>query len=215
MKDLIVIESLSKKYDKTIFRNCNLSIRQGDFVILRGESGSGKTTLTRIIAGLEGYNTGKYTFDGVVLDSKSHRQLINKNKVAIVFQNFNLIEDYSPQENIEMSLIYKGIHAFSMIDHYANLLGVADLKNLDTRVLSGGEKQRFAMIRALISNPDLIIADEPTGNLDQRNAEIVLSLLNHANQQGTTVLLITHNNTPAGLGNRFFRIEGERILETT
>lgn len=200
---LINIENMEKKYkcDRNIvnvFDNLNLSINQGDFVSITGKSGCGKSTLLRIIGYLENFDTGNYFFDNVNISNYSETQLalIRNQKIGFVFQNFNLIPEYTVFENIEVPLGYAGISCDERkkrIEYLLNDIELLDKKLSYPNQLSGGQQQRIAIARALANNPVLLLADEPTGNLDSDNTKLVMKLFKKLNKKGVTIIMVTHD----------------------
>lgn len=184
----IQIRDLSKTYEsKVLFNNINLDIKQGDFIVIKGASGSGKTTLGSIIGGMEAPTTG------TVVYSVEKKELYRK-YIGFIFQNYGLLDNESIYENLKFAFIgKKDISNKSKVCYEAlSAVGLDCELDQKVKVLSGGEKQRLAIARVLIKNPDVIIADEPTGNLDTDNTERVNDLLIQFNQMGKTVILITH-----------------------
>lgn len=189
---MIEIRNLYKAFgEHIIFNNFSLSIETGELVVLCGESGSGKTTLLNIIGALEKYDKGEVIIDGIDLNNQKNHKTYFSDKVGFLFQNFVLIEDKTVRKNLE--LIRKSNSSGVSIQEALKYVGLAD--KIDSRVytLSGGEQQRVALARLIIKKCDIILADEPTGSLDKKNAERVLSILEELNTNGKTVILVTHD----------------------
>lgn len=199
---MIQISNLSKAFgDHVLFDNFSLTVDSGEFVILSGTSGSGKTTLLNIIGALEKFDSGSVMIDGIDINNpKTHRQYFS-DKVGFLFQNFVLIEDKTVRQNLAM--IRKSNASGVSIEDALSRVGLAD--KIDSRVytLSGGEQQRVALARLMIKKCDLILADEPTGSLDKKNAERVLRILSDLNKLGKTIILVTHDEE---IKNRGWRV---------
>lgn len=199
---MIRISNLSKAFgDHIIFENFNLTVNDGEFVVLSGESGSGKTTLLNIIGALEKFDSGDVYVDGVdINNSKNHREYF-ANTVGFLFQNFVLIEDKTVRQNL--SLIRKSNASGTSVEDALSCVGLMDKIGSKVYTLSGGEQQRIALARLMIKKCSLILADEPTGSLDQKNAERVLTILEELNKQGKTVIIVTHDER---IKNRGWRV---------
>lgn len=179
-------------------RNVDLHIQKGEFVFLTGPSGAGKTTLFKILCGFEDVSSGKAQVAGFNLDQiKSSAKPLFRRKIGVVFQDFKLISDKTTLENVVLPLIIQGENrklALEKGEALLEKLGLIERRNLSPEVLSGGELQRIAIARALIHQPPLIMADEPTGNLDPERSEEIMNLLEDCTQKGTTVFVITHDH---------------------
>lgn len=179
-------------------RNVDLHIQKGEFVFLTGPSGAGKTTLFKILCGFEDVSSGKALVAGFNLDQiKSSAKPLFRRKIGVVFQDFKLISDKTTLENVVLPLIIQGEKRQTALEKGEALLeklGLIERRNLSPDVLSGGELQRIAIARALIHQPPLIMADEPTGNLDPERSEEIINLLENCTQKGTTVFVITHDH---------------------
>lgn len=183
--------------------NVTISIARGEFVGIVGSSGSGKTTLLNLLAGLDTPTSGVVNLDGVPLSSMSRRQLAayRAAKVGMVFQSFNLIAHYTALQNVETALYFTGTQPFERRRLAAEILerlGLADRATHRPSDLSGGEQQRVAVARAIVKKPELLFADEPTGNLDLENAGQIASLLTMLHGEGLTIIMVTHNLELAG-----------------
>lgn len=189
---MIQISNLSKAFgDHVLFDNFSLTVDSGEFVILSGTSGSGKTTLLNIIGALEKFDSGSVMIDGIDINNpKTHRQYFS-DKVGFLFQNFVLIEDKTVRQNLAM--IRKSNASGVSIEDALSRVGLADKIDSKVYTLSGGEQQRVALARLMIKKCDLILADEPTGSLDKKNAERVLRILSDLNKLGKTIILVTHD----------------------
>ncbi len=187
----IKLKNISKEFDdKVLFDKINLTINQGEFVVIKGRSGSGKTTLANLIGGMEQPTTGHITY------SPKPKNLY-RNDIGFIFQNYGLLENKTIYDNLSIAFTGKKITNEEMKTKIANVLNKL---NIDVhmykkvKVLSGGERQRVAIARILLKSPNVIIADEPTGNLDRANSKIIFNLLVELHKQGKTIILVTHEN---------------------
>ncbi len=199
-------------------KGIDLTIETGEYIAITGTSGSGKSTLLHIIGGMDSLTDGEYRYNDIAVhELKGNRlHLFRKNNVSFVFQQFALMNDYTVQENVELPLIAKG---FSKKERKRialeklELLGIADLAKKRPSHISGGQQQRCAIARALASDNDLILADEPTGSLDKKTGLEIMEILETIHQQGKTLLVITHDPQVAAMANREIRIEDGLIVE--
>jgi len=197
----------------------NLHIKQGEFVAVMGPSGCGKSTLLNIVGLLDNPTSGQYFFDGQEVGSlkERHRTLLRKGKIGFVFQSFNLIDELSVYENVELPLIYLKLSASErkkMVGDVLERMKIAHRAKHFPQQLSGGQQQRVAIARAVVANPKLILADEPTGNLDSKNGVEVITLLRDLNREGTTVVMVTHSEKDAGYAHRVINLfDGHVISE--
>jgi putative ABC transport system ATP-binding protein len=204
--------------DVPALRGISFSVEKGEFVSVVGPSGSGKSTLFYLLGGLTRPDSGKVVIDGVDFGSLSdaQRTQMRKRKIGFVFQKFNLLPTLNARSNINIALDIAGTNGTrdgAYFNQIVTLLGLE--KRLDHRPaeLSGGEQQRVALARALINKPAIVLADEPTGNLDSKNSGIVLSMLRHSNRElGQTVLMITHNPEAAEYGDRVVHMRDGEIV---
>ena len=201
-----------------VLKNVNLTVEQGDYLAIMGPSGSGKTTLMNIIGCLDVADAGTYHLDGLPIEAYTENQLaqIRNRKIGFVFQSFNLIPKLSAEENVELPLIYQKVpRAERQVRVRAALerVGLAHrAKHLPTE-LSGGQQQRVAIARALVTNPSLILADEPTGNLDSKTSKEIMDIFHELHAQGNTIVLITHDNDVAKQASRAIHILDGQITE--
>lgn len=222
---MICLEHIKKIYDEgkscqvTALNDVNWKIEKEDFIALVGVSGSGKTTLMNILGMMDSQYYGKYTWDGVDIGSltEKNRCHYRNKKIGFVVQDFALIEEYTVKENVQIPLDYAKDKVSSKkknekIDKCLEYLGIVDKKNIKVSKLSGGQRQRVAIARAIVNDPELIIADEPTGSLDRRNTKEVMELLRELNNQGKTVIVITHDNYVADYCKHVYSIEDGNIL---
>ena len=200
---MIRIEHLSKVFrteevETTALNDVSLHVKQGEFVAIMGPSGCGKSTLLNIIGLLDNPTSGNYYFNGQEVGhlKEKQRTQVRKGNIGFVFQSFNLIDELNVYENVELPLIYLKKKASEKKELVTSIL---DRMNISHRVkhfpqqLSGGQQQRVAIARAVVAGPKLILADEPTGNLDSKNGAEVMNLLTELNQEGTTIVMVTHN----------------------
>jgi len=205
------------KVDVEALRGVSLAVEQGEFVSIVGPSGSGKSTLFYILGGLTHADTGRVSIDGVDFTSLSdaERTRMRKRKIGFVFQKFNLLPTLDAQSNILMAkeISGNGDRDPSHFNRITDLLGLTKRLKHRPSELSGGEQQRVALARALINKPTVVLADEPTGNLDSKNSDIVLGMLRLSNKElGQTVLMITHNPEAAGYGDRIIHMRDGQIV---
>ena len=198
---MIEITNLTKKFDeKTVFSDLNLTIKDGDFVIFSGPSGCGKTTLLNMIGAIEKIENGDIIVDGIDIKNKRNHLNYFKKKVGFLFQNFALIDNKTVKENLK--LVRKDCKTDLSIEEALRIVGLEEKLNKKVYTLSGGEQQRVALARLMIKKCDIILADEPTGSLDKNNAETVLRILKQLNDQGKTIILVTHDEDIKKQGNR-------------
>lgn len=201
-------------------REVNLLINEGEFVALTGPSGSGKSTLLNILGTLEGFDSGDYLLDGQSvkgLPDAALSQLRNE-KIGFIFQSFNLIKDFSIYDNIELPLRYRGLKAAERkqrIEQALELVGLHARRDYLPGQLSGGQQQRVAIARAIAGQPRILLADEPTGNLDSLMARQVMELLEQINQQGSTILMVTHDPDQARRAGRNIQIVDGQLHDST
>ena len=220
MIDLLDITKVYQIGDEKVYAldHVSMHIYPREFVSVIGPSGSGKSTLMNIIGCLDLADAGVYRLDGIPIEDYSEKQLarIRNEKIGFIFQNFNLIPKLSAEENVELPLIYRGVKASERAERVREALDKVGLthraKHLPTE-LSGGQQQRVAIARALVTRPSLILADEPTGNLDSRTSREILDILMELHEQGNTVVLITHDNDIARQAKRSVHILDGRLTE--
>jgi putative ABC transport system ATP-binding protein len=207
------------KIEVPALRGVSLAVEKGEFVSVVGPSGSGKSTLFYVIGALTRADSGKIMIDGIDFTrlSDSARTSMRKSKIGFVFQKFNLLPTLDARSNIDVAVDIAGKNGKRDAAYFDKIVGLLGLsKRLDHRPseLSGGEQQRVALARALINQPAIVLADEPTGNLDSKNSEIVLKMLRHSNQElGQTVLMITHNPEAAAYGDRIIHMRDGEIVD--
>ena len=219
---LICLQHLEKSYlndgiETPVLHDINLTIDRGDFVSIMGPSGSGKSTLMHVLGFLDAHTGGEYLFQGTSVKDLSDDDLatIRATRVSFVFQAFNLLPRTSVQDNVILPLLYhptipaseRSTRALKAIE----LVGLSERASFFSHQLSGGQKQRTAIARALVTNPDVIFADEPTGNLDSASGRAVLTTLQKLNDDGHTIILVTHEQGTAEHAKRIIRIRDGRI----
>lgn len=221
---MITIENLSKVFrtseiETLALNSINLKIRKGEFVAIMGPSGCGKSTLLNILGLLDNPSEGQYTFDSnqVAGLKEGQRTDLRKGNIGFVFQSFNLIDELNVFENVEMPLVYQGISnkkRKEMVNKVLDRMNMSHRAKHYPQQLSGGQQQRVAIARAVVSNPGLILADEPTGNLDSRNGQEVMELLTELNREGTTIIMVTHSLKDAGYAHRVINLfDGKVVTE--
>ena len=222
MKPVVLLENVSRRFAGAIavdaISSCNLRLDEKDFMTIMGPSGSGKSTLLNILGLLDRPTDGSYHLLGhdVANLSESSRSALRGRHIGFVFQSFQLLEYRVSVENVMMSSLYQGASTAAAYEAAMEALKAVNMEskaNVLPIKLSGGERQRIAIARAIAGSPALLLADEPTGNLDSRNAESVLELFAELNRAGTTVALITHDSTVAALGNRRLAIRDGVVTE--
>ena len=201
-----------------VLKNVNLTMERGDYLAIMGPSGSGKTTLMNIIGCLDVADAGTYRLDGIPIEDYSEKQLarVRNQKIGFIFQNFNLIAKLSAEENVELPLVYRGVRPAERAKRVAAALERVGLSNRAKHLpteLSGGQQQRVAIARALVTEPSLLLADEPTGNLDSKTSREIMDILHELHEQGNTVVLITHDNDIARQAKRSIHILDGRVTE--
>jgi len=203
----------SNKIIKTyVLRNINLQVKEDEFISIMGPSGSGKTTLLNIVGMLDTPSNGEYYFYDEPVHKMSGKKLVelHKTHIGFVFQSYHLIDELTVYENLETPLLYQKVNANDRKGRVAETLDRFNMvakKDLFPNQLSGGQQQLVAIARAVIAEPKLILADEPTGNLHSDQGKEIMELLKQLNQQGTTIIQATHSETNAGYGNRIIRLK--------
>lgn len=202
----IVLESIQKSYDRLVLKNICLNVTNYSYITIVGKSGSGKSTLMNILGLIESFDKGLYKFNDVIIRNDRDYYKLRSENIGFIFQSYNLIPTLTCKENIMLPLHYSKKKS-NDLDEIIQSLDIVDLLDKKVVLLSGGEKQRVAIARALLLNPSLIIADEPTGNLDSVNTQIVLDLLEKENKKGRAVIMITHDETIAKKAKKVYKLE--------
>jgi len=221
---MIRITDLEKFYRteevETIALNkLNIEVRKGEFVAIMGPSGCGKSTLLNILGMLDDPDAGSYIFNGIEVARFNERKRVDLRKynIGFVFQSFNLIDELTVYENVELPLIYTKTPAAERkrkVEAVLDKMQIMHRRNHFPQQLSGGQQQRTAVARAVVNNPKLILADEPTGNLDSNTGNEVMELLTNLNEQGTTIIMVTHSENDARYSHRIIRLlDGQVVLE--
>lgn len=195
----------------------NIEVKEGEFVAIMGPSGCGKSTLLNILGLLDNPTSGEYYLNGTEVSKYTERTNLRKGVIGFVFQSFNLIDELNVYENIELPLLYMGIPATERkrrVETAMERMAIMHRSKHFPQQLSGGQQQRVAIARAVVSNPKLILADEPTGNLDSKNGKEVMELLNELNKEGTTIVMVTHSQHDAGFAGRIINLfDGQVVTE--
>ena len=206
--------------ETTALNNVTFDVKKGEFVAVMGPSGCGKSTLLNILGLLDNPSSGDFFFLDHNAGPMSERQRakLRKQNIGFVFQNFNLIDELNVFENVELPLLYLGMSAKdrkARVDQILEQMEIVHRKKHFPVQLSGGQQQRVAVARAVVSNPSLILADEPTGNLDSTHGEEVMNILTKLNEKGTTIIMVTHNQRDAKFSRRIINLfDGQIISET-
>ncbi len=219
---MIKLNNLSKVYrtaymETTALQNININIAKGEFVAVMGPSGCGKSTLLNVVGMIDSPTSGEYFFDGNEVGSRSENDLvaIRKENIGFIFQNFNLIDDLSVAENVDLPLLYLGIakkERQARVQEALELVGLEARSRHKPQELSGGQQQRVAVARSVVSQPKLILADEPTGNLDTKNGDEVMAMLDRLKAKGVTILMVTHSPEHGQRADRIIEmLDGEVV----
>jgi putative ABC transport system ATP-binding protein len=219
---MIKLSHISKKYrttelETTALDGVDFELANGEFVAVMGPSGCGKSTLLNIVGLIDNPSSGEYFFFDREISQYSESRLANlrKGNVGFIFQSFNLIDELNVYENVELPLLYQKVskpQRRNLVREALELVGLSARAKHKPDQLSGGQQQRVAVARAVVGNPKLILADEPTGNLDSKNGEEVLGMLTTLNEQGTTVLMVTHSPTHAARAHRIVSLLDGRVV---
>lgn len=221
---MIYTNNLKKIYrteevETTALDNVNIEVKEGEFVSIMGPSGCGKSTLMNILGMLDNPTEGEYNFLGTEVSKYSERQraVMRKNNIGFVFQSFNLIDELTIYENIELPLLYLKTSVperKKKVEAVLERMQIMHRRKHFPQQLSGGQQQRVAVARALVSNPKIILADEPTGNLDSSHGDEVMKMLTELNEGGTTIIMVTHSPAYAEYGNRVVHLfDGHIVTE--
>ena len=222
-KRMIKTENLQKVFrtdevETWALNNVSIEVKEGEFVAIMGPSGCGKSTLLNILGLLDNPTGGKYYLNGEVGSyTESQRTSLRKGVIGFVFQSFNLIDELNVYENIELPLLYLGVPSAERkrkVEAAMERMGITHRAKHFPQQLSGGQQQRVAIARAVVSGPKLILADEPTGNLDSKNGREVMELLTELHKEGTTIVMVTHSQHDAGFADRVINLfDGQVVTE--
>ncbi|MDN4165045.1 ABC transporter ATP-binding protein [Cytophagales bacterium LB-30] len=223
-KSVIKTVNLQKLYttdevETTALNDVSIDIKEGEFVAIMGPSGCGKSTLMNILGLLDNPNGGQYFFVDHEVSNYSERERakLRKGSIGFVFQSFNLIDELTVFENVELPLLYLGLPSSerkAKVESVLEKMNIMHRKDHFPQQLSGGQQQRVAIARAIVANPKVILADEPTGNLDSTNREEVMKILSGLNEQGTTIVMVTHSTHDAGFAHRIINLfDGKVVTE--
>ena len=198
----------------------SIEVKEGEFVAIMGPSGCGKSTLLNILGLLDNPTSGEYYLNGIEVSryTEAQRTKLRKGIIGFVFQSFNLIDELNVYENIELPLLYMGVSATERkkkVQEAMERMAIVHREKHFPQQLSGGQQQHVAIARAVVANPKLILADEPTGNLDSKNGQEVMNLLSELNKEGTTIVMVTHSQHDAGFASRIINLfDGKVVTET-
>lgn len=223
---MIEINNISKVFrtsevETVALNHVNLEVKEGEFVAIMGPSGCGKSTLLNILGLLDNPTEGSYRLMGEEVGGlkEKERTHVRKGKLGFVFQSFNLIDELNVYENVELPLTYLKVKAAErkqMVNDILKRMNISHRAAHFPQQLSGGQQQRVAIARAVVANPKLILADEPTGNLDSKNGKEVMGLLSELNKEGTTIVMVTHSQHDAGFADRVINLfDGQVVTEVT
>ena len=221
MKEILKIEGVSKSYtlgrlEVPVLHDIDLTVNNGDFAAIMGPSGSGKSTLMNIIGCLDRPTSGKIMIGDLDISQLQDMELasIRGKKIGFIFQTFNLVSRLTALRNVELPMVYQNMPRKDRMlrsKELLELLGLKDRMNHRPSELSGGQRQRVAIARALVNNPDIILADEPTGNLDSKTGDEIMRIFDKLHDEGRTILMVTHDNELAQNCNRIIRLKDGRI----
>lgn len=220
---MIAIKELTKihtteEIESTVLDNLDLEVKEGEFVAVMGPSGCGKSTLLNILGMLDSATSGTFKFldQDIQKQSGRKRAAVRKENIGFVFQSFNLIDNLTVFQNVELPLVYQGVkksERIKLVDELLEKMGIMHRRNHLPLQLSGGQQQRVAVARAVVSKPKLILADEPTGNLDSSSSDEVLDILRKLNNEGTTIVMVTHSDYDAGFASRVIRLADGKVVD--
>ena len=210
----------TEEVETLALNKANIEVKEGEFVAIMGPSGCGKSTLLNILGLLDNPTSGDYFLNGIEVSkyTEAQRTKLRKGIIGFVFQSFNLIDELNVYENIELPLLYMGVSASERkkkVQEAMERMAIVHREKHFPQQLSGGQQQRVAIARAVVANPKLILADEPTGNLDSKNGQEVMNLLSELNKEGTTIIMVTHSQHDAGFASRTINLfDGQVVAET-
>ena len=207
----------TEEMETTAVKEVNLAVEQGEFVAIMGPSGCGKSTLLNLLGLIDRPSSGNYDFNGIQTETLSENNLtrLRRGSMGFIFQNYNLVEELNIIENVELPLVFMGMkrkERRQRVGEILDRLKISHRAGHYPRQLSGGQQQRVAFARAIINRPELLLADEPTGNLDSKNGTIILDLLNEHNKTGGTIVMVTHSMKDASYAHRIINLRDGEIL---
>lgn len=207
----------TEEVETTALDRVSLHVKEGEYVAVMGPSGCGKSTLLNILGLLDNPSSGSYIFNGTEVANlrERDRTIFRKGNIGFVFQSFNLIDELNVYENVELPLIYlkmKTAERKQRVEEVLERMKISHRAKHFPQQLSGGQQQRVAIARAVVANPKLILADEPTGNLDSKNGVEVINLLSELNKEGTTIIMVTHNDRDAGYAHRVINLFDGQVV---
>ena len=208
----------TEEVETTALNGINLDVQDGEFVAIMGPSGCGKSTLLNVIGMLDSPSSGSYVFNGQEVAGLPEAKLaeVRKENIGFIFQSFNLVDELTVRENVELALLYHNVPAAerrARVDAVMDKVGIGHRAKHRPSQLSGGQQQRVAVARALVGNPKLILADEPTGNLDTQHGEEVMKMLQALNAEGSTIVMVTHSPAHADYAGRVVNMLDGRVLQ--
>ena len=222
---MIRLENIEKIFrteevETVALSNVSLEVKKGEFVAIMGPSGCGKSTLLNILGLLDNHTSGTYFLDGEEVGKlkEGQRTRVRKGQIGFVFQSFNLIDELNVEENVELPLTYLGVpkkERKQRVEEILQRMAISHRAKHFPQQLSGGQQQRVAIARAVVMNPKLILADEPTGNLDSKNGHEVMQLLTQLHQEGATIVMVTHSQRDAGYAQRIVNLLDGQVVEQT
>ena len=216
MTDLhLELKHIQKSYLRPVLSDVNLDVTNDSYVTIVGKSGSGKSTMLNILGLVEGYDAGEYIFNGKLIRNGIDYARLRLENIGFIFQSYNLIPTLSCKENILLPTLYNRHNQEQSFEELVELLDLGPLLSQRVTTLSGGEKQRVAIARSLILDPCLILADEPTGNLDPKNRDIIMNLLRHEHEKGRGIILITHDMEIAKQADKVYLLDGGKLTAQT
>ena len=222
MIKIVALEKIfrTEEVETLALNKVSIEVKEGEFVAIMGPSGCGKSTLLNILGLLDNPTSGEYYLNGIEVSryTEAQRTKLRKGIIGFVFQSFNLIDELNVYENIELPLLYMGVSAAERkkkVQEAMERMAIVHREKHFPQQLSGGQQQRVAIARAVVANPKLILADEPTGNLDSKNGQEVMNLLSELNKEGTTIVMVTHSQHDAGFASRTINLfDGQVVTET-
>lgn len=222
MIKIVALEKIfrTEEVETLALNKVSIEVKEGEFVAIMGPSGCGKSTLLNILGLLDNPTSGEYYLNGIEVSryTEAQRTKLRKGIIGFVFQSFNLIDELNVYENIELPLLYMSVSAAERkkkVQEAMERMAIVHREKHFPQQLSGGQQQRVAIARAVVANPKLILADEPTGNLDSKNGQEVMNLLSELNKEGTTIVMVTHSQHDAGFASRTINLfDGQVVTET-